>query len=70
MAGDFLLRSKWWPVCESLPSCEAAVVAQDDLPCGVSSLPVVSSLNLRRFFTERPVKLVLKVSQPLPLALD
>ena len=62
MAGDFLLRSKWWPVRDKFSASETSVVADVAIPSGCCSLPIVSSLNLRRFLGDKPVKLVLKVS--------
>lgn len=65
MAGDLLLRNKWWPVRDGFFSTETAIVADVNIPSGVCSLPIVSSLNLRRFLSEKPVKVVLKVSKDL-----
>lgn len=64
MDDDILNRKKWWPDEDSLSSSSStAIIAGINLPSGVSSLPFVSCLNLRKCFQSRAVQSVLKVCQ-------
>ena len=62
MDDDILNRKKWWPDEDNVTSSSStAIIAGTNLPSGVSSLPFVSCLNLRRCFQSRPIQSVLKV---------
>lgn len=56
---DFLNKKRWWPQEED--STSTVIMAAEDIPAGVSSLPFISTLNLRRSLQNKPVNAVLKV---------
>lgn len=53
-------RSKWWSFYEEAAS-EATIVAEVFIPPSVTSLPFVSSIDLKKIVDEKPIKTILKV---------
>lgn len=59
MEFDFLNKKRWWP--QDVDYASTIIIAATDISAGVTSLPFVSTLNLRRSLLNKPITSVLKV---------
>lgn len=57
-------RSKWWSFCDEAAS-EATIIAEIFIPQNVTSLPFVSSIDLKKIIENKPIKTILKVIRKL-----